>query len=277
MRNVDAAFIELVRITDFHLRLTARNALVPISVVISILVIAHVALGVFTAVAQSPAPSLVRRFLDLNADEGIATLFSTLLLSATAVLVALIGADARMRRSWETRYWFALTVALVLAAIDQAESAHIVSKALVPESRLALGVRSLAWTVPYLAAIPLLAFFFSPFLRRLPTSTRRDFLFAISLYLLAKVGGEGVDRFTFGRSGFFAVAIATTLLIAKTAEMFGIAYFLGAILNHLERRGHPLELRISVPSVRERDREVPLAQWQRADRERVREEREVRQ
>ena len=225
----------------------------------------HLAVAVATFVLPLPIPQSVMRPFDLNAEQGFGTLFSTLLLVATSLLLLLTGADARRRRAWDTRYWLVLAAGFAFMAVDESVSIHEMMQEPLRRVLDTSGALFYAWIIPYALIVLALAPFFLRFVRRLPPATRRDFVFAGGIYVTGAIGLELVEGRLQDVAGFVSFPMKLAFLAEEVMEMFGVAYFMAGILSHLETRGRPLQITVSVPTMLERDREVPLEQWQLAD------------
>lgn len=252
--------------TNFDVRLTARAVFVPMCVIVVALVITHLFYVAATTVFHLPLPTAIRRALDLNADGGLASLFSAVTMFVASALLALLGAEARRRRGWESKYWFALAGVVVGTAIMHMGFVRMIPNSSVQAHASPLLWRSYLWLIPYAVAAVVFIPFFSSFARRLPIATRRDLRLAIWSYIAASIILEAVERLELPVVGVVHVVVALTLVLTRTIELFAIAYFVAAIMSYVEGRGTPIQLRISVPGVREADREVPVPSWHRADR-----------
>jgi len=205
------------------------------------------------------------RPFDLNAEQSIGTLFSTLLMVAASLLLLLTGADARRRRGWDAPYWLVLAAGFAFMAVDEAAAIHEIFQAPLRAALDTSGALFYAWVIPYTVLVVALAPFLLRFVRRLPAATRRDFVIAGGIYLTGAVGMELVEGWLQDVVGFQSLPMEFAFLAEEVMEMLGVAYFIAAILSHLEARGRPLQVTVSVPREREIEREVPLEAWQLAD------------
>lgn len=252
-------------IASYQLSLTARSVVGPLTAIIAILALAHVAAALATYVLRLPIPEAALRPFDLNDELGFGTLFSTLLLIAASLLLLVTGTDARRRRAWDARSWFVLAAGFALMAVDEAASIHEIVQGPIRERLRLSGPFFYAWIIPYTTLVVALSPFLFRFLRRLPSRTRRDFVIAGAIYLIGAIGMEVVEGQMQDAVGFHSFPMEMAFLAEEVLEMFGVAYFVAAILSHLEARGKPLRVTIDVPRVREIEREVPLEPWQLAD------------
>ncbi|MEO7963378.1 MAG: hypothetical protein ABIT38_05645, partial [Gemmatimonadaceae bacterium] len=174
---------------------------------------------------------------------------------------------------------FTLAGVVVLLAVAHTGFARVLptSNSAMQGPLISGGFRAYRWMLSYLAFTAVLVPLFYPFMRRLPTATRRDFLLSSGSYVAANFVSEALERLPMPSGVLVSLAIAMIAVAARAIVLLAIAYFVAAIVSHIEARGRSLEFRISLPNVREADREVPLPPWQQADRERRSEPREIRQ
>ncbi len=172
--------------------------------------------------------------LYVDAEANLPTYFSALQLLAAGVLLGAIAAAERRRESPFFPQWLILSLGFTMMSVDETCSLH---EKLIEPVRSLLGGRELgvfyfAWIIPGLIFVAFAAVYFWRFLWHLPAASRRDFVVAAVLFLGGAIGMEmlgGQADEAHGRHG--AYLLWTHL--EEGLEMFGILYFVRALLHHL--------------------------------------------
>ncbi|MGH2674490.1 MAG: hypothetical protein ACRDH1_03625 [Actinomycetota bacterium] len=204
-------------------------------VAIEVLAILSVVSQVLTyAVSDFPLRDAIGPLFNVNAEQNLPALFSSMMFLVAALLAGAV-AHARRRLDRPDRgYWVTSTVLFVVLAVDEFGSLH---------EKAAPGLRDLLdigggpqWSVWVLVAVPALALlllFFLPFLRRLPRGIRRGFVLAALLFLGGAIVVELLGDWYaagFGRSTLGFELIGT---VEETLEMGGLAVLVYALLVYV--------------------------------------------
>jgi len=170
----------------------------------------------------------------LEMEGNLPTLFSTALLLACSLLLALVfrgipkGDRGRLA-------WIVLAALFAFLALDEFAGLH---ERLVPVGKALLsgpGPFAREWIVVYGLLFVPLGLLFVPFLRRLPRETRHLWIVAGTVFLAGAVGLELL-------TGWYGTRVAATtpvralLNISKEAlEMVGVLIFLYGLLDYIEK------------------------------------------
>lgn len=200
------------------------------------------------------------RLFDLDQEQNLPSLFSTLQLLACAVLLGAAAVDAQQRGRAAGKaaalHWAGLAAGFVLMAVDEFVSLHELFTAPVAAATHATGAFANAWVIPYGALVLVIGVAYARFVFHLPRAIGARFAVAGTLYVCSALGIEMLE-------GALAQAVAGApgpwLVLATTAqevaEMTCISYFLATLVRYFEAAGAPLRVQITnvaAPSVLER-------------------------
>jgi hypothetical protein len=116
---------------------------------------------------------MIRALFDLNREQNLPTLFSTLQLLLAAGLLLTLFADARLSKRSDSIYWLGLALVFAFLAADEFCEWH---EKLVGPLRHVLhptGAFSFAWVIPYAGFVVLVGLMCCRFWWRLPSPSRR--------------------------------------------------------------------------------------------------------
>jgi hypothetical protein len=166
----------------------------------------------------------LRAALDLNHEQNLPTLFSTLQLSISAILLLLLARQSKLLARHETTHWKILSASFFYLMIDEFCSVHEyfgpVTLQLLDGARAIWGI---AWTIPYSVLALTFAAFMAKFWFRLPRRSRTLTAVAASMFLLGALGMEGVGFLVSRQFGIDHWQFVLSVLIEESMEMSGIA------------------------------------------------------
>jgi hypothetical protein len=180
-----------------------------------------------------PLRDTAARLFFVNAEQSIPTLYSTLMLLASALLLAAVARTGARRGP--ARPWLVLSLLFCVLAIDEFASLHEDSSSRV-QSLLGVegGVFLFAWVIPGALVVAVVAIAFVPFLRSLPPSTRRGFLLAGILFVGGAIGVEMVgSAYLDAHGGVEDMAYAFLTALEEGLEMTGVAVFVWTLLRYV--------------------------------------------
>ncbi|MDX5421818.1 MAG: hypothetical protein LPK14_06165 [Hymenobacteraceae bacterium] len=207
----------------------------------------------------------VVRMFDFNAERNVPTYFNTLVLFFSSLILLYISKRKKsFDRSGYYKQWFYLGCIFAFLALDELFMIHeaigtpfsnFLRSALQREQ---LGVLYYAWVVPYLMIVLFLGIYFMKFVVALPKKTAISFIVAGGFFVGGAIGMEMVEGYTADLVGeenvygniYFKLFVA----IEETFEMFGIIYFISALLEYLEMQTAPVDLTLSFTV---KDRPIP--------------------
>ena len=199
----------------------------------------------------------VVRLFDLNGEATIPSFYSAVTLLLCALLLGVIGLSKRRRSERYATHWLVLAAIFVFLAFDEASGVH--------ELTIAPLRTLLRTTSPYLhytwivLAIPLVAalgLIYLPFLRQLPSQTRRLFVGAAVLYVGGAAGMEAVQGRHVEFQGKENLAYWMITATEEVLEMGGILLFVQALVSYMSAHPGALRLRFAAGP---RDAAAPAA------------------
>lgn len=185
---------------------------------------------------------LLKRWLYVDAEGNLPTLFSTLTLFLCAVLLAVIAGVKRLRNDRYTWHWGWLSIIFVYLAIDEAIRIHEATIRPIRNLLNTSGLLYYAWVIPAAALVITCFWLYLRFLRDLPRQIRFLVLLSGGMYVFGALVLElfaGQYAEINGRTGMFHV-FAT---VEEIFEMLGVVIFIYGLLTHLASYLQP-EVRI---------------------------------
>jgi hypothetical protein len=186
----------------------------------------------------TPLRAQVLFFFATGGEATLGTWFTIAMMLMIVLLAMLIATAARAHGSPWWRYWYGLAAVFTVMSIDEQVQLH--ESLVVPMQRLfgiTTGPFLLAWVIPALALVVVVALVFLRFVIALPRRTRIWFVASIALYLVGAAGMELVDGATFDllqSLGPMAELLGKETLYAveEAIEMLGIMMIVSTLLVH---------------------------------------------
>ena len=186
----------------------------------------------------------LRALFDLNREQNIPTLFSTLQLALASALLALMFLLAG-RNNWSGRYyWGGLALIFAFLAGDEFCEWHETLIAPMREHFQVSGALSFGWVIPYSALVLLFAAGYARFWWELPKQTRWLFALSAVIFVGGGIGMEMVGSYLFTLYGWESVQFDVQTMLEESLEMSGVALFVYALLCHLRDRVGALAIRL---------------------------------
>jgi len=221
------------------IRLSARSVFVFLMACIGALLCLDAGLLVIKFALGHQSTYGLTYLFDLNLEQNIPTLFSTLDLAFASLLLWMCSRQSTNESHPDSRYWLGLSCIFAFLAVDEFCSIH---------ERLNKPVEHLlhttshallyAWVVPYAALVMLFAAVYVRFWWRLPARERRLFAIAGAIYVVGALGLELIGSeldVIYGMGASAAEGIE--IIVEEGMEMSGIALFVYALLCTLRDRG----------------------------------------
>lgn len=176
-----------------------------------------------------------RPMFDVDEEYNLYSGLSTANLLAAAALLGLIARETRRRALPRVAYWTALSAIFVYLAFDEAMVIH---ERLIPLGdammRDLFGLRfHVAWWLPVLPVLVLLAAAFLQFVLTLPARTRLFFIVCGAAYLCGSVGMEIVSDFVCAAPYGSTFACRIEMTTEESLEGLSIIVFLLGLGYHL--------------------------------------------
>jgi hypothetical protein len=169
-------------------RLTARQLAAALIVLIGGLILIQSCLLVLVHIFGKPTVFGLVDAFDFGGEGNITALVSTLLILASAAMLALTGNLAT--KSADRLAWFLLAAVFIFLAVDEATMIHEFASAPTREALDAGWVPQLAWVLPYGAAMLVLAAILLPWFLRLDRASQIRFVIAGFLFVAGAIGME---------------------------------------------------------------------------------------
>jgi hypothetical protein len=186
----------------------------------------------------------ITQLFDLDVELSIPAYFSSLMLLAAGCLLGSIAfAHERRGLGWHL-HWSLLALGFVWLAFDEAASIH---EALNPIARIYLGLsylRGVAWTVPMVVVVAVLAILYLPFVRALPRRYVLLFLASGLLYFGGAIGVEIMGGMLKVRYGAISWPYQIEVVVEEGCEMLGAAVFIYSLATYLAELGAVVQLRM---------------------------------
>ena len=220
----------------------------------------------FTGHTSDLLHKLVKLFY-VELEMNVPSFFNMLLLLCAALLLAFISVVTTKQTGSRKLEWLILTAGFFWMAFDEIVAIH---DRLVEPMRAVLGEENLgifyfAWVVPAIILVLFLAAFFFRFWLNLPSKTRIAFLIAAVLYLGGAIGFELIDggyAETHGTDNPIYIILTT---IEESLEMFGVVYFIRALLGYAADVFNGVEVQFAVSCESEQRQEYasphPQREW----------------
>ncbi len=196
------------------------------------LVVVHLVLQTIRFIIDNHRLGGLLSSFSLGSDTSVPAYYSALAILFCAVLAFAIGIGARRTDGPDVKSWLGLAAIFTFLSVDEMLGFH--EKLIDPVSD-ALDTSELllyAWVIPYgLAGLVFLAIY-TPFLRRLPTSTARRFVFAGMLFVFGAIGMEIVGGAYSDRHGSQNVTYVAIQTVEEVLEEVGIIVFIHALAEY---------------------------------------------
>ena len=177
---------------------------------------------------------LVRLF-DVDGEANIPSLFSTLLLMSSGILLWLISGEEKNRGGRDAGRWKVLAVVFLYLAVDEAAVLHELF--IVPGGELLgkdrWGIFNFAWVIPYSVLVLVLGIYFIGFFLRLPAVTKVRFLLAAVLFVGGSLGFEFIEGVVAKAQSENSTTYWVLTVIEEGMEMAGVIVFIHALLEYI--------------------------------------------
>ena len=216
-----------------RLAFEVRPAVVLKAILIAIAVL--LALGMLSAYLARPyedTSKLLRLFM-MDHEKNVPTLFSFVLLLASAALLTANAARPTRHSRTHRRQWIILIAVFILMAFDEAASVH---ESLIFPIRQALdtgGPLHFAWVIPGGIFVLAMLVGYLRFLQALPRETAWLLVLAGGMYVGGALCMEMVGGIWAAKSGQHNLAFHALAMAEESLEMLGLAIFVYALLNLL--------------------------------------------
>lgn len=184
---------------------------------------------------------------DLNLENNIPTVFSTLILMTSAVLLAVIANHAATIKH-NAGYWKWLAIIFIFLAVDENASLHELFIDPIQDMLPSGGIMYVGWIIPYALAALVIGLLYLKFVWSLPTRTRYLIILSGSIYLSGAIGFELLGGwYLLPRDEIEDFPYSMLVMAEEFLEMSGVILFIYSLLDYLKDQlgGKPVQLSIS--------------------------------
>lgn len=244
----DASAARRTPFGSVQIGISARNVLLAQTIVIVVALFGSIAakcLSLLLDAGRYPGLLALLDKLDVNGEMNIPSWWSSLQLSAAAVLLTLIGLAVRSGLRAGATPWFLLSLLFVGLSLEETAAIRDLFNPVLRRWLGASGFFHFAWVIPGALFVAAVGASFLRFLIQLDRRTRTLFLLAGAMYVGGALGLEILGGYLTTRYGqdHLGYILATTL--EEGCEMWGVALFVYALMRHLERNTAGLKLAVS--------------------------------
>jgi hypothetical protein len=231
------------KVFNMVIRITPKQTFNVLCLMIFVLVSANL-LGIFSKyVLHHDVVFGLIKFFDLNTEQNLPTLYSTMAIFFCAILLFWVGLS---KGKGENKYhWYGLALVFFYLGLDECLQLH---------DRLDLPLRAYfgtsgilrhAWIIPYALLLVIGSMMYLPFLARLPKETRNAFILSGVVFVTGAIGFEIFSGLRSEAVGYKNAGYALIYTCEEFLEMFGIALFAKAILEYMQTHIEKIEIRLS--------------------------------
>jgi len=161
-----------------------------LSIIVFLLTSAHIA-GQFSTyyLGYDNIFGLIPMF-NLNSEENIPALFSTLMLLFSSILLAVIAYAVKKSGVAYFYHWLGLSLIFLFLSMDESLSFHESMTVPLRKGLNTSGLLFYAWVIPYAIALLILILLYLKFFISLPAKTRNLLIIAAVLYIVGVIGIE---------------------------------------------------------------------------------------
>lgn len=185
-------------------------------------------------VPDFPARDALARFLSVDEEQNLPTLYAVGILSACALLSAVIAHAHRSQDRSSARHWAMTSAVFAYLALDEFASLHELATEPTQEIfDIGRGPLWFAWVIPASVAAALVAIASLRFLGRLPGPSRRGLRAGGLLFVAGAIGLETVGGAYASRHGQLDTIYLLIATAEETLEMLGVTLAFHALLAYV--------------------------------------------
>jgi hypothetical protein len=183
---------------------------------------------------------------DLNNEQNIPTLFSTVLLLLGSGLSSIIAISRKSQSRQGVYYWIGLALIFLFLSIDEFAMIH---ECLVKPLRTSLNTSGLLyypWVIVYGPFVAIIGLIYLRFVISLPKNIRRLIFCAGLVYITGAVGFECISGWYEDlHHGQQDIVYEVLAACEESLEMVGILIFVYALLCYIDTKLSPFQFRIT--------------------------------
>jgi hypothetical protein len=198
------------------------------------------------------------RVFHVDYEPSVPAVFTVLLLTANAVVLAIIAAAER-RRGGRSLGWFGLAALFIYLAFDEGAELHDLATRPLRAAFDLGGVFHFAWVIPALVLVALFGLIYVRFIIAMPAQTRRWFVISVAMYIGGALGVEMIGGAYLDAIVVRDFTYELIVTVEETLEMLAIALLLRTLLVHAARHVRELAVEFDDSAESRRAGADPLA------------------
>lgn len=214
----------------------ARVVKVLFSVVLILLIAHTTSLFLYYQFPNGHFTKSIVKFFDLGLDANVPTLFSSIILFSSCLLLFYIHFQQKALNSKKhTNHWLILSGVFLFLTVDESIRFHEELMETV-RSRLPFEITGYlynAWVIPYALLVVITVLYFLRFVLNLPKRTRNLIFISGFIYVLGAMGFEMVEGNEELKSGK-NIAVHVYETIEELLEMTGVIVFIYTLLDFIK-------------------------------------------
>lgn len=187
------------------------------------------------------------RMINLDREMNLPTWYTALMLAFCAVLLGAIASGKKRQDDRYSRYWRILAIIFWGLAIDEVFSLHEIL--IIPDLAKTLnlpGIWRSTWVIPGTIVVIVFVQKYWKFVKHLPPSSRRHFLWAALFYIGGALGMEMVGSQYASWEGQQNLIYALLATLEEVMEMIGVIIFIYGLLHYLGQWAKDLQVQIQI-------------------------------
>ena len=183
---------------------------------------------------------------DFNTENNIPTLYTSLILIFSSILLAFIASTHKKQNSYYP--WLGLSIIFLFLSVDEIASIHERIGALVRESFNTSGLLYHAWVIPYGVFLAVFVILYFRLLMSLAKRIRNLFAISGTTFVLGGIGFELLGGWQNDLYGINNLTYSFFYTCEEFLEMLGIVIFIYALFVYLAKHYKPLTVSLNEQS-----------------------------
>lgn len=183
--------------------------------------------------------------LSLSYEQNVPTWYTSSLLFACSLTLAVIAAGAR-RAGGFVKHWWGLSAAFLYISLDEVVEIHEAASSWMDLG----GVLYFSWVVPAAVVVALFALAYLRFLAHLPRETRNRFVLSGAVYVTGALVLELPLGYWTEQAGSDNLVYGLIDFVEESMEMLGVNLFLLSLVDHLGVQGWTIGFSQAAPEPR---------------------------
>lgn len=178
---------------------------------------------------------ILLQYFNFDKEGNFPTYFSALLLLASSLICFYISAsDKSQGLRKKSKYWLGLGIIFMILSLDEAVQIHeqfmIIMDYLIPQRA---SIFSSAWTIPYMAIVAVVGFYFLRFVMSLPNPVRNLVILSGSIFVGGAIGVEFLEGYFEHKYGHYHFTSHAAYTLQELMEMSGVILFIYTLLTYI--------------------------------------------